>query len=334
MPARLKRIPGDIAKLLAEGGGLLTMSSARRAGITPRRLQRIADAELLVRLAHGVYASVQHIDLADPWSAFALRSRAAVMAAGPGSYAAGWSAVALLGLPTISRPPDQPQVIRPHQIGTAVDSTHTEPSAPSAHRRIYLPSDHRRQINGIGVVATHRTVVDISRTSPRADALVLADAALRAGVGRDKLFDVIASQRHWPGVSEANWVAEHADPYAESGLESLGRLTFIEFDLPIPLSNVWVDVGNRHYRPDHLLDDYWQVFEGDGSQKYDNRLNAGSIVAAQREREWQLRSVGLEINRYGWAEARHDRPRLAERFRSVIANRPVRDYRCPWYRRP
>lgn len=327
MPAHLRRIPGDIAQLLADGAGLLTVAAARNAGVSDQRLQRLCRARMLERLAHGVYASSEHIDLSEPWRAFALRSRATVIAAGPGTYAAGWSAVALLGLPTISKPPDQPQVITPHRA-------HSGEPGRSDTKRIYLPPEHRREIDGVGVVAPHRTVIDLSRTAPRADALVLADAALRSGIHRDRLHDVIATQEHWPGVSRAKWVAEHADPYAETPIESLGRLACIEFDLPVPLSNVWITVGDKHYRPDHLLDDIWLAFEGDGSGKYDNRLNAGRVIAAQREREWHLRSAGLEIGRYGWDEARHDRRRLADRFRSLIVTRPVRDRRCDWYRLP
>ncbi|WP_053202789.1 hypothetical protein [Jiangella muralis] len=100
----------------------------------------------------------------------------------------------------------------------------------------------------------------------------------------------------------------------------------------MPVSNVWIDTGGSRYRVDHLLPDRWLVFEGDGSLKYDDRLDAGRVVAEQREREWRLRESGLEVVRYGWDLARHDRRRLAARFAAAIARCPVRTESVPWTR--
>ncbi len=162
--------------------------------------------------------------------------------------------------------------------------------------------------------------------------MVLADAALASGTTVEKLTHVLGMQLGWPGASAARWVVEHADAYAESPLEALGRLTFIEHDLPVPVSNAWIELGPVRLRPDHLLDDRWLIFEGDGDTKYNNRLDAATVIRHQREREWQLREHGLEVHRYGWPDARHSRGQLAERFRAVIAAHPPRTHPCPWYR--
>lgn len=322
---RLTRLPGDVENVLTNNYHLITPKSAHVADIGSRRIRRLCEQGFLVRLARGVYASREIIENADPWEAFALKSRAFVHAAGPHSYASGWSAVALAGLPTISPPPELPRAVVPDGLGSDYDS-------PFGHvRAVALPIEHRTTIDGCRLVAADRMLVDLARTAARDEALVVADAALASGLCRDRLREVIAMEDGWPGITSARWVIRYADPYAETALESLGRLTFIEHDLPIPISNAWIDLESHRYRPDHLLDRQWMLFEGDGSQKYDNRLDAGRVITAQREREWRLRENGFEIGRYGWYDARYARPQLADRFRIMIAHRPHREPYL-WYR--
>ncbi|WP_069113659.1 hypothetical protein [Jiangella alba] len=42
--------------------------------------------------------------------------------------------------------------------------------------------------------------------------------------------------------------------------------------------------------------------------------------------------AGLEVVRYGWGLARHDRTQLAARFAAVIERCPVRQEPFPWWR--
>lgn len=221
-------------------------------------------------------------------------------------------------LPAISAPPAQPLAYVLDGAGSAVNSRF------GSVRVAALQPDQCVYRDGCRVTSLPRTVVDLARREPRADALAVADAALAAGATAAELRAVLDLQAGWRGSRDAAWVIEHADGYAESPLETLGRLTFIEYGLPVPVSNAWVEAGGRRYRLDHLLPDRWLAFEGDGSLKYDGRLDAGRMVADQREREWRLRDAGFEVVRYGWEVARHDRRRLAARFAAAIERRPVR----------
>lgn len=330
MATQLRRLPGDVLDLLAVRGGIFTARDAQAKGITLNRLRRLREAGLLMRLARGVYAEVETSENAGPWSAFALRSRAFTLAHGPNAYAAGWSAVAIHGLPTISPPPARPVVIVADSRGRLDDDT-----CYGRVRSSQLPSTHRSLVDECQVTSIERTVIDIARTAPRDEALVVADAALAWGLERESLLSVVDDAYRWPGVAAAAWIVGHADPYSETAIETLGRLAFIEGDLPVPISNAWIELGSRRVRPDHLLDDLWMVFEGDGAQKYNNRVDAGSVIDQQREREWWLRNAGFEIGvRYGWKLARYDRTGLTKRIRASIANRPPRPRRCEWYRDP
>ncbi|TDC48186.1 hypothetical protein E1212_21945 [Jiangella ureilytica] len=233
-------------------------------------------------------------------------------------------AAGVLGLPAISAPPDRPLALVP--LGCGTDSNNRS----GRLRAVSLAPHHRSYANGSRTTGPARTTIDIARTAPRADALVVADAVLAAGATVADLQAVLEFQTGWRGVGAAAWLVAHADPRAESPLETLGRLAFIENGLPVPVSNVWIDTGRRRYRVDHLLADRWLVFEGDGSLKYDGRLDAGRVVADQREREWQLRELGLEVVRYGWDLARNDRKRLAVRFAAAIKRCPVRATPISW----
>jgi hypothetical protein len=326
MSARLTNIPGDIEHLLALGDGLLTTRCAESAGVTRPRLLRLVRAGLLIRLANGVYANREDFDDAPPWPAFALRSRAFTRACGPRAYAAGWSAVAVRGLPAIGTPPHKPLVVVPLESGSDTNSRFGDV------RALTLPPEHTTMVHGCPIVTDARLAVDLARKAPREDALVLADAVLASGTSPGELREILATQRYWPGAQKASWVLDHADAYSESALETLGRLTFIEHELPVPISNAWLELGPTRIRPDHLLDDLWLIFEGDGDLKYNGRLDAARVIGEQREREWRLREHGFEVSRYGWSDARYHRRQLAERFRSFIATRETRRRACPWYR--
>lgn len=328
MRADHRRLPPDVRGLLHVGHGVFSVGEAASRGITRARLARLARAELLVRLASGVYASAESCGEADEWSAFALRSRAFILSCGPDAVAGGWSAAAILGLPAISDPPELPLALVP--AGVSAASNHRFGRV----RAVSLPRRHRAVVDGCPVTPMPRTVVDIARTASRADALVIADAALSTPMTDEHLRAVLEFESGWPGAARASWIVDHADAYAESALETLGRLTCIEHDLPVPISNASVEAGPMRYRLDHLLDDRWLALEGDGALKYDNRLDAGRVVAQQHEREWHLREVGLDVARYSWQLARHDRARLAARFRSVIASCPVRAEPFRWWREP
>lgn len=321
-------LPSDVARLLQVGHGVFSVAEAESKGITRWRLARLERAGLLVRLARGAYAGAATYHSGDEWTAFGLRSRGFTLACGPRAFAAGWSAAAVYGLPAISAPPARPVAYRLAGGGAASNSRYGDVRVAA------LPQKQCVYVDGCRVTSLPRTVADLARTGPRPDALVAADAALTTGMPVSDLLLVLELQAGWRGSQNAAWVAEHADPYAESALESLGRLAFIEHGLPVPVSNAWIDVGERRYRVDHLLPDRWLVFEGDGSLKYDGRLDAGRVVAEQREREWQLREAGLEVVRYGWELARYDRKHLAVRFARAIERCPVRPEPVRWWRDP
>jgi hypothetical protein len=122
------------------------------------------------------------------------------------------------------------------------------------------------------------------------------------------------------------------NPAAESALETLGRFTCMEFDLPMPVCNAWVGSSGPVYRVDGLWPFHWSAYEADGALKYDNRPDASSIVAAQSEREFYLRRLGLDVARYGWDLGFRRRAALAERFSALLRDNPARAEPIRWWK--
>lgn len=319
-------LPPEIVGLLLTGRGVFTAHAATQAGTNVDRLQRIVRAGLLTCVGQGVYASTADLARANPWVAHAIRARGFVVSRRNASFAAGWSAVAIRGLPTLGPPPTLPTVVQPGRTGHGTRQTRYG----VVHTR-ELPSTHHAQVAGCPVVGKAWMVVDLARTARRADALVVADAVLRDG-GTNRGFERALSDMHrWAGSAAAAWVVEHADGRAETAIETLGRLACVEGGLAVPLSNVWIGDGRPQYRVDHLWPWHWVVAEADGALKYRDCDDPARVVAEEKEPEWQLRRLGIAVVRYGWELAAHRREDLAARLARVLADNPVRAEPVPWW---
>lgn len=307
-----------IADLVKRGCGVVDVRSAKNSGFSTRRIQRLASEGRLVRLARGCYADREEFDSADPWRRYELRSRAFVLACGDFTFAAEWSAAMLWSLPTIGDPPELPVVVQRKAPGRGSSRTRT-----GRIRVVDMPSEHWL-VSGhphgpqYPAMSPAWTVVDLARTAPVHHTLVAADAALRVG---EPLDEAAALFTNWNGADRMRWVLRFADGRSESPLETLGRFACIQYDLPMPVSNAWVGDVRPEKRVDGLWPWHWVAFEGDGALKYNDRPDAAHIVAAEKEREWALRQLGLTIVRYGWDLAYFNRRELAARF-SAMLGRP------------
>ena len=324
MPPRPLVIPPDVAELLWREEGVLTSAIAAAAGVHRSRLFRLEAAGLLTRLTPGCYVSTADFSRATPWQQFGWRSRAFATSRRLPIFLTGWSATVTWKLPTIGAPPATPSAVRSRALRSAGHR-----SVHGIVRAVHIPAGQARRIGRVGVMSREWAVADVARSSPVRYALVVADAAARAGA------DLHAGARHmtgFTGAPRARWVAQHADPLAESPIETLGRFTCIEFDLPRPVSNAWVGADGPEFRVDGLWPYHWAVSEADGAVKYDNRPDASRIVARQGEREWRLRRLGLDVVRYGWDLAAHRRPELAARFTALLTDNPPQSQPIRWWK--
>jgi hypothetical protein len=316
-------LPDDICELLRRHDGVLLTADARRAGITRSRLSRLAFGGQLTRLVHGVYTSADEFAGLDDWQRFAMRARAFALMGAPNSYLTGWAGVVIRGFPTVGRPPKLATVVRPK-------SAQPWPFTGIGGRVLVaeVPKEHRRCDGRVPIVSDEWAVVEVARTAKLPDSLVVADVAVRRGLD---LAGVLPHMHRWEGIGRAAWVVEQSVSTIESPLETLGRFTFIESDLPMPVTNAWVGRDRPEWRLDGLLPWHWWGYEADGALKYDNRDDASQIVRAQHQREFQLRRLGLDLVRFGWPDAYPSREPLAHKVRVMFGDHPARGNPIRWW---
>jgi len=154
-------------------------------------------------------------------------------------------------------------------------------------------------VDGIPVTSGARTAVDVARRVAFREGLVVADGAVRRGVSRRELDAVLRHQWTWPGVRRAIIAVRHADPLAETALESVVRSRLIELRLPMPRLqvNIYGDDGFIG-RVDFDWSAYNTVGEADGRIKY-----LQDELWLEKLRQEDLEDTGREMIRWTWRTA-------------------------------
>lgn len=298
-------IPLEQARaVMAEQGGVLTRAQALSAGLRPAQVRTLIRRKEWRAPARGVYAAVRADDDRGAAHAVAVAARARRF---EGRHA-GWgrSAAVVLGIPLLGSPPREPEIVRaPRRAGDVANQ-------PGLHVA-RLDDDEVLECRGVLVTSPARTVVDIARTRPFREAVVVADAVLHAGLPRDELERALQRSARWPGAVAARRVIDFADERAESPLESLDRVAFADGGLPAPRTQVDIygPRGDWLARTDFLFEAERTVVESDGLAKYRGDPEtplpswADDALVKEKERESGLRACGLEVARNGWDIAFH-----------------------------
>jgi hypothetical protein len=283
---------------------------AIRHGLEDRQVRRLLAAGELHTLRHGVLVGQRRVQLCadDPRQLHALHAAACQLVLGRNALVSQESAGWLHGLPALGPRPDVVRLTRPTGACRTLRGAKV--------RVCPVPPDHAGCALGLPATSLARTVVDLARELPRADAVVAADAALRAGCRRADLEAVLRDCWTWRGIDGAGWVVGFADRRAESPLESLSRVVFAAGGLPA--ADLQVRLGD-----DWLLgvvDFYWRahgvVGEADGLLKYD-----GDPQALRREklRQELLEEAGFVVVRWGWEDITARPQATVERVRRALA---------------
>lgn len=316
-------------------GGVLTRAQAISSGLSPAQVQTLLRTRQWQAVRRGAYASTADLSLTAeaPDTVAARDAVAARIAAQAERHAldiAAWaalrravhvgshrSAALVLGLPLLGPLPVLPQLSRSAQCTGDVSTS------PGIHV-VSLSDAELMRCRGVLVTAPARTICDLARTGSFREGVVAADAALHAGLPRQELVDAARRCARWPGGRTAMRVALFADERAETPLESLNRVAYLEEGLPTPRSqiDVYDPDGVWVARVDFLFEAQRTVGEADGLTKY--RLQTGQPVPAwvsdalvlEKNREQRLRVCGLEVVRNGWDDAFRDQRALAERVRT------------------
>lgn len=321
----IDQLPADVESLLA-GRGVFRIADARAAGVHSSRIRRLARAGLLTTVAPGCYVATARLATLDAWARHQELARAFALSCDVPVLVTSWAAAHKRSLRMAGPVPRLPTVVHPGPGRTwrSKYARVTTGSIPDDHQMVVGKPGKRRW----GVVSMAWAVGDIARLAPVPDALIVADSAVRAGADLSVVRELFTS---WRGAARARWVAEHADGLSESAIETLGRFTCMELNLPMPVSNAWVGETEPEFRVDHLWPYHWAVGEADGAVKYQVD-NAADVVRNQSDRDFRLRRLGLDVVHFGWSEAAHNRRHLAERLGAMLRDNPPRQEPVRWWK--
>lgn len=309
---------------------VFTRTTAVAAGWSPRDIDAAVRSGRWTAMRRGVYAVTEHVPPDGP-SRVALDVAAARLASRHDLVGSHETAAHLHGLP-LFQPYDGPVLLSRGREPRQARPGLTSPSALVSH----IPLDHRTSVNGAVITSPARTAVDLARKGPALSAMVVLDAAVRAGVTKDELADVLDVCRGWPGARRAASWASFADGRAESPLESVGRWRMHQFELPAPdLQLVVRDPDGPIGRVDFAWEELRTIGEADGFAKYRTGDGSADFAAlrAEKVREDRLREAGWEVFRFTWHEAVHRPAVIDARARRAFARAagrfgPVRQYRA------
>lgn len=174
------------------------------------------------------------------------------------------------------------------------------------HRSV-VPPDQIIQ-SAIGpATSLPRTTADLARTLAPAAAVASADVALRAGVDRAEVIELLTGTRI-PNSVFAREVMRFADPATESVGESHSRWLIHTLGFPAPvLQQKFVTTADEFVaRTDFWWPEHRLVGEFDGKEKYGRLLKPGQtvkdVIEAERRRENALRRLKISVERWTWAD--------------------------------
>jgi hypothetical protein len=267
---------------VSAGGGLITRREALRHGLTDKELARLVRTGAWVTVRRGVYALASTWEVLDPYLGRPLLRARAVHLTTPTAHVMSHDSSAhAWGLPILRPLLEQVHLTRPGLRSAQVRHG-------VKHHGARYKSSEVVAANGLPVLDMARTAVDMAREYGVRGGLPTFDAALRAGVPRDRLWAVIDRMRGWPDVAAPRVCAELADPGAESVIESLGRELLIEMGLGQPDTQFPVRVADgRVMWCDVRIGCH--VFEMEGRIKLTPRSRGGVADIAPDEVRWQQR---------------------------------------------
>jgi len=273
-----------------------TVAQWNAAGLSRQQLRTLVRRGGLVPVRHGVYATPGYYEqaAADPRHGHALQAIAAMLATSTRPVIASHeSAARIHGLELLNPPPEDLVTV------TRLAGNRT---ARGQHIRFVaakLIQAHVVRRYDVPVTTAARTVIDLARSLPFMDGVVVADSALGLDlVTKTELMTVLDLCGGWPGADRARRVAEFSCGLAESVLESCARVVFDRNGLEPPELQVRFKTAEGSYRADFYWRRHFTIAEADGLVKYDTRGKA----VAQLRRDQHLREAGQHVLHFTWEE--------------------------------
>ncbi|WP_460460061.1 type IV toxin-antitoxin system AbiEi family antitoxin domain-containing protein [Angustibacter peucedani] len=293
-------LPARLSEAARRQGGVFTTAQALDAGVDAGELQRAVQRRWLVRPRRGTYVAAELGRDLDPASWHVVQVHAAHLTLTGEHVVSHASAAAVHGLPLVDV--DLTEV----NVTAAAGRRSARHESGVWHHRGEVPQDQRLDVGILPVTALARTAFDVARVVPERSGLVVADAALAAGVDAAVLRALLDSCRDWPGSRRAARALLAADGRAESPGESLARWAFTAVGQPPDVLQLEVVTDRGTYRSDFGWREHRVVGEFDGRIKYGRLLRAGEqasdVAWRERQRELAIERAGWSVVRFTWSE--------------------------------
>lgn len=307
---------------------LVFRSTALTEGFTDDELQRRCDDGELIRVRPGVYCPAESATDLDAVARHRVLISSTVPKLIVESVVSHTSAAVLLGLPLWNT--------SLRKVTSTIDRSNGGRSSTHTHlRSAPFATDEVTVIDGIPVFSPVRTVVDLARTLPFEQSVVVGDAAMQKfGLTHDELLDGLARWPRRPGAPAARRAIRFMDGRSESVGESRSEVRMHDAGLPRPELQFEVrgEDGIFIARTDFALPELGVVGEFDGASKYGKLLRPGrtpsEAVFEEKRREDSLRDTGVEVVRWVWSEL-DDFDQVAARWHRAIARARSRSSTSP-----
>jgi hypothetical protein len=312
----------ELAGLQRKQRGVFRRRQAIAAKYTHAEIQRHLEDDWK-RVRHGIYTSHDY----DPEKVlldremYLLAAAARLLVMGGDVVLSHASAAAWHRIDVLGGWPTEPTITR-HRPAEAAQ----ERARMTAHDLYVAPVPTEHRVPGVPVTSAARTVIDCGRAFGLRGGLVAAESALRQGLDRGSLQQVLEACAGWPGIEEARRAVAFADEWSETAIESLARLWCHERGLPAPRQQVSVRSLDGRFlaEVDFVWEEHRTVLETDGRKKYTGQAGPllvpqDGVVWREKLREDGLRDVGLEVVRGYWADVTGAGDDLAARLERAFA---------------
>jgi uncharacterized protein DUF559 len=283
-------------------------------GVPPHLVRSLTASGDLVRMRQGVYATRIAVQWAgtDGARRHVLQVLAARATVGDHAVASHHSAAMLHRLDLLNSRPEGTVALT---LPPGRPWNRARPASIVFHTA-GLSAEHLTSLYRLPLTTAARTVIDLARTLPFTDAVVVADSALRdEKASKAELGKILDACTRWPGVIQARQVVEFADERAGSPLESAARVVFDQSGLGPPELQATVFTPSGACLVDFLWRAHRVIAEADGLGKYNDRNDA----IKQLERDRRLRDAGFQVVHFTWTELFGTPELVLSRIRKAIA---------------
>ena len=302
-------------------GAMLRRQEALDRGYSDDEIRRLYTRGEWQRIGRGAYLSASMYSALSEEERHRFLIDSTVHAVSDDAVLSHQSAAVVYGLPLWKTPLDRVHITRNRRGGGRIKRRTTVHCAPIGERVAV--------VDGHSLTLPARTLIDLARTLPFEQAVVVGDAAVRRfGVSREDLDAELARAARRHGVDAARRVVRFLSGHSESVGESRSRVMLSRAGLPAPSQQgeVFEPGGRRIGRVDFHFDGI-VLGEFDGRVKYGRAAETRAIPRRRGLRREATRGRAARPRIPGGAvdvgrPARSPR-QVAERVRRAIARAAV-----------